>query len=349
LVVSILRRKRKNWFQSPSIWCKTPNAASQNNQSLLLVNTMESFSGVAQSESFTAILKQAQQFAVIPRPILIRGERGTGKELVARFIHVQSPRRKRPFIPINCAAFNDELISAEFYGHEKGAFTGASQMRTGKLEQADKGTLFMDEIGAMSTQFQDRILRVIEYQEFERIRGSQKIKVDVRIISATNADLEELMQEGLFRKDLYDRLTFAELKIPALRHRKEDIPHLIVHFVRQLQQEIPTLLQKTFDRKTVQAMMDYYWPGNVRELKNIVERVYLYGSEEMILPSHLPPEITGTEITGDSFHEKVEQYKKQLILETLDTVHNNQKEAAAALKMTYDQFRHYYKKYCQPK
>ncbi|MBT4364852.1 MAG: sigma 54-interacting transcriptional regulator [Desulfobacteraceae bacterium] len=309
---------------------------------------MYDFKGVAKSGSFLSILEQARQFAGIPRPVLVRGERGTGKELVARFIHDQSLRREKPFVVINCAAFTDELINAEIYGHEKGAFTGATETRTGKLEQADKGTLFMDEIGNMSPAFQDRILRVIEYQEFERIRGTKKIKVDVRIISATNADLDELITDNLFRRDLYDRLTFAELKIPPLRHRKDDIPHLIVHFVHELHMEMPNLMNKTFDRTTVEAMMDYYWPGNIRELKNIVERLYLYGSDDLILPSQLPAEITGIAITGESFNEKVEQYKRQLIFEALEKADNNQRDAAHELKMTYDQFRHYYKKYSQP-
>ena len=295
------------------------------------------------------ILDMARQFAKIPRPILIRGERGTGKELLAQYIHQESERKNNPFVTMNCAAFNDELLNAEIYGHEKGAFTGADQTKIGKLEQANGGTLFMDEIGNMSISFQDRILRVIEYQEFERVRGTQKIKVDVRVISATNADLEELMSENLFRRDLYDRLTFAELKLPPLRHRREDIPHLITHFVERLHEEIPNLISKTFTRDSVEALTDYYWPGNVRELKNIVERVYLYGSDEIIKPIDLPPEITGTAILGNSFQEKVEEFRKQLILNTLAECNNNQRQAAAELKMSYDQFRHYYKKYIEKK
>ena len=301
---------------------------------------------VARSGSFLKVLEDARRFAAFPRPVLIRGERGTGKELIARFIHDQSDRRDRPFVPINCAAYDDELVNAEIYGHEKGAFTGADRMRTGKFEQANGGTLFMDEIGNMSMPFQEKILRVVEYQEFERVRGSERVKVDVRIISATNASLEELMEENLFRRDLYDRLTFAEIRIPPLRHRKEDIPELIVHFVRRLHQEIPNLLEKTFRKDTVEAMREYYWPGNVRELKNIVERVYLYGPEQVITPSALPSEITGSTIGGNSFHEKVEDFKRQLIMAKLVECGNNQRTAAQELGMTYDQFRHYYKKYC---
>jgi DNA-binding NtrC family response regulator len=303
------------------------------------------FKGIVKSKSFLQVLEQAAAFAKIPRPVLIRGERGTGKELVAQFIHSQSDRNNKSFVSINCAAFNDELLNAEIYGHEKGAFTGAHQTRIGRLEQADGGTLFMDEIGNMSLPFQDKILRVIEYQEFERVRGTKKINVDVRIISATNANLEELMSENLFRRDLYDRLTFAELTIPPLRHRKDEIPHLIVHFVHNLHEEIPNLPQRTFEKVTVEAMMDYYWPGNIRELKNIVERVYVYGSSSIIKPTDLPQAISGTVVAGDSFHEQVENFKKQLIMNKLADCNNNQRESARQLKMTYDQFRHFYKKY----
>ena len=306
---------------------------------------MEGFSGVAVSRGLLAVLEEAEQFAAVPRPVLIRGERGTGKELLARFIHSKSPRSGGPFVAINCAAFNDELLNAEIYGHEKGAFTGAGERRFGRLAQADGGTLFMDEIASMSAAFQDRILRVIEYQEFERLRGTEKVKVDVRVVSATNADLEELMAEDLFRRDLYDRLTFAVLEVPPLRHRREDIPHLVVHFVEGLHGEIPNLRPRTFQKETVEAMMDYYWPGNVRELRNIVERLYLYSPGDVIAPGDLPPEITGTAELGGTFAEKVEAYQRQLIGEALAASGGNQRRAAAELGMTYDQFRHYYRRF----
>ena len=293
------------------------------------------------------VLARAKQYAAIPRPLLIRGERGTGKELMANFIHSASTRVDKPFVAINSAAFNDELLNSEIYGFEKGAFTGADKRKIGRLEQADGGTLFMDEIGNMSMSFQEKILRVMEYQKFERLGGHDSIQVDVRIISATNADLEEMMDENLFRRDLYDRLTFAEINIPPLRQRKEDIPHLIVHFVRKLHEEIPNIRQRTFRRETVQQMMEYYWPGNIRELKNVVERVYLYGEEEIIYADELPKNIGGSllEIVGDSFDEKVDAYKKTLLLDTFERCGKNQRKAAEKLKMTYDQFRHFYRKY----
>ena len=305
------------------------------------------FQGIANSLMMKQVLSQAKKFAAIPRPVLIRGERGTGKELMARFIHNSSPRVEKPFIAINCAAFNDQLLNSEIYGHEKGAFTGADSRKIGQLERADGGTLFMDEIGNMSVDFQEKILRVMEYQKFQRISGTEMIEVDVRIVSDTNADLEEMMDENLFRRDLYDRLTFAEIVLPPLRQRREDIPHLIVHFVRMLHQEIPNVQQRTFKRETVEQMMNHYWPGNVRELKNVVERVYLYGEDNIIYPSDLPKGVGGNdpEPVGDSFDEKVEAFKKKLILEAYTTFDRNQKKAAESLSMTYDQFRHFYRKY----
>ena len=191
----------------------------------------------------------------------------------------------------------------------------------------------------------------MEYQKFQRLSGSETIEVNVRIVSATNADLEEMMGENLFRRDLYDRLTFAEIHLPPLRQRKEDIPHLIVYFVRALHKEIPNIKQRTFKRETVEQMMDYYWPGNIRELKNVVERVYLYGEDDVIFPSALPHGIGGEsmeEIIGDSFDEKVETFKRKLVLEALEKNGGNQRRAAESLKMTYDQFRHFYKKYKKP-
>jgi psp operon transcriptional activator len=307
------------------------------------------FKGIARSKVMQELTAKAEQLAKIPRPLLIRGERGTGKELMADFIHKASPRSSSSFVAINCAAFNDELLNSEIYGHEKGAFTGADSRRAGRLEQAHGGTLFMDEIGNMSSNFQEKILRVVEYQKFERLGGTETIQADVRIVSATNADLEEMMSENLFRRDLYDRLSFAEINIPPLRKRKEDIPHLIVHFVRSLHQEIPNIVVRTFKRETVEQMMDYYWPGNIRELKNVVERTYLYGEDSLILPDSLPKEIGGSTfaITGDTFDEKVEQFKQKLVFEALSDAGNNQRKAAEVLGMTYDQFRHFYRKFRQ--
>ncbi len=306
---------------------------------------MTEFPGVALSRAFRRVLEQAEKVARFPRPVLIRGERGTGKELLARHIHALSRRADGPFVAVNCAAFTDTLLGSEFYGHERGAFTGAERRRIGRLEQADGGTLFLDEIGNMPQAFQEKILRVIEYPTFERVGGSESVEVDVRVISATNADLQELMADGLFRRDLYDRLSVAVLDVPPLRQRREDIPRLIVHFVRRLRREIANLPPRRFLQQTVEVMVDYYWPGNVRELRNIVERAYLYGSGDAVRPDDLPPEVAGRQIAGESFDEKVEEFRRQLIADALAESGGNQREAARSLHMTYDQFRYYYRKY----
>ena len=308
---------------------------------------MVKFQGVAHSAVMREILEQARSSASLPRPVLIRGERGTGKELLARYIHDCSPRNKGVFQAVNCAAFNDELLNAEIFGYEKGAFTGANEDRPGRLEQCDGGTLFLDEVGSMSSAFQDRILRVLEYQKFERMGGSKLREVDVRIISATNAPLEDMMSEGLFRRDLYDRLTFVELNLPPLRQHREDIPYLIVRFVQELQLEIPNLQERAFMRETVEAMMDYYWPGNIRELKNMVERLYVFTESDSISPDDLPDVITGTSDRDKSFTQRVELFKRRLIKETLEECGGNQRAAARNLQMSYDQFRHYYRKFIQ--
>jgi DNA-binding NtrC family response regulator len=301
--------------------------------------------GVGETSIFRAVVRQATKFASLSRPILIRGERGTGKELLARFIHRQSGRAEEPYIVVNCAAFQDELFVAAMFGHEKGAFTGAVEARPGKLELADGGTLFLDEVANMTRRAQEKLLRVIEYQKFERLGGTRSIEVDVRVIAATNAELEGYMESGTFLPDLYDRLSFAELTLPPLRKRREDIPALINHIVAQLHEEIPDLEAKTFTAGAIKDLQAYHWPGNIRQLKNVVERVYIFDEDRTIHSSELPIEITSLESHGGTFQEKVIAYEKTLLLNTLKDCLGNQRAAAKRLGMTYDQFRHYYKKY----
>jgi len=333
------------------------------------------YEGVAHGPAMRALLEDARRVARAPRPVLVRGERGSGKELLARYLHAESPRADGPFVAVNCAALSDSLLNAELYGHEKGAYTGADASRPGRLELANGGTLFLDEIGNMSRIFQEMILRALEYRTFERVRGRETLHVDFRVVSATNANLEELMAEGLFRRDLYDRLTFAELTVPPLRKRREDIPRLIVHFVRRLHEEIPNLPRRAFAEATVAAMIEHHWPGNVRELKNAVERAYLYGTGEEILPDELPPVIAGSRLSAfaahrpespglnkgfrepnagrrepeGSFHEQVEAFQRRILQEALDAENHSQRAAAARLGMTYDQFRHYYRRFARPR
>jgi DNA-binding NtrC family response regulator len=231
------------------------------------------------------------------------------------------------------------------FGHEKGAFTGASSSKQGKMEIANHGTLFLDEIANMARTAQEKLLRVIEYQKFERIGGIASIEVDVRIIAASNAPLEEMMKKGEFLPDLYDRLCFAELTLPPLRKRREDIPLLINHIVEDLHREIPDLEHKTFTPSAVKELQAYHWPGNTRQLKNIVERLYIFDEDGVIHASELPLEITAVERLGNTFHEKVMAYEKTLLTNALKDSHGNQRTAAQRLGMSYDQFRHYYKKY----
>jgi len=300
--------------------------------------------GVGSSPVFRAVVEEAARLAAVPRPILVRGERGTGKEYLARFIH-ECSGRAGAYVILNCAAFQEDLFVATMFGHEKGAFTGAHRSQPGKLELADGGTLFLDEVANMPLVVQEKLLRVIEYQRFERLGGNESISVDVRVIAATNADLEAMMDRGEFLRDLYDRLCFAELTLPPLRKRRADIPDLIVHLVEQLHREIPNLEHKEFTAAALGELAAYHWPGNIRELKNVVERVYISDRDGKIHAAELPAEITAVEPLRGGFDAQVAAFEKTLLLNALKDAGGNQREAARSLGMTYDQFRHYYKKH----
>lgn len=308
-------------------------------------NGDKNFAGIGSSPEFLSVVEQATKFASVPRPILIRGERGTGKEVLARYIHNQSQRCEFKFVAVNCAALHDELFLAEIFGHEKGAFTGATSSRAGKLELANGGTLFLDEIANMSRDAQEKLLRVVEYQQFERLGGTEEIDVDVRILAATNANLAEMIKSGEFLADLYDRIAFAELTLPPLRKRRADIPDIIAHFLKNLHREMPDMEKKEFTPAAIRALQAYHWPGNMRELKNVVERHYIWDADGVIHASELPLEITTVEPIGGTFQEQVRAFEKSLLLNTLKDVSGNQREAAKRLGMTYDQLRHYYKKF----
>ncbi len=308
-------------------------------------NNDEGIAGIGVSRSFLAVLEQAEQLARIPRPILIRGERGTGKELLARFIHACSPRSAKPYVIVNCGAFQEELLVSHLFGHERGAFTGATQRRIGIFEQAEGGIVFLDEIANLSLTAQARLHRVVEYKTFQRLGSTRPTQVDVQIIAATNADLEKRIKERRFMADLYDRLGFAALVLPPLRNRRDDIPLLIEHFIERLQQEVPDLGNAQFTEDAVGELKMYHWPGNIRELKNVVERLYVSDRDRVIHPNELPLEITVREAIGGTFHEKCRAFEKALLLRALRDSKGNQKDAARILGMTYDQFRHYFKKY----
>lgn len=242
--------------------------------------------------------------------ILLCGESGTGKELVAQAIHHNSQRRNKPFIKLNCAALPETLLESELFGYDKGAFTGAATVKPGRFELAEGGTLFLDEIGDTSLNMQAKLLRVLQEKEFERVGGRQTIKVNVRIVAATNKDLKQEVEEKRFREDLYYRLNVVPIFLPPLRERKEDIPVLVHHFMKELN----LLFQKDFSSVSPEAMsclMRYHWPGNIRELKNILEKAILLGEEKTLFVEHLPEEIRG-------FYKNLQHEEKEKELASLD-------------------------------
>lgn len=309
---------------------------------------------VGESAAFQKVVGEARRVATIPRPVLIRGERGTGKELVAAMIHYSSDRHDQPFVTVNCAAFHGNLLESEIFGHEKGAFTGADRRKVGRFELANGGTLFLDEIGNMAPDFQEKVLRVIEYQKFERVAGSETIEVNVRLVAATNADLESMMKEGTFRPDLYDRLSFKEIRLPPLRERVADIGPLVDHFREQLSEEVPWVADRSFTDGAKRALTRYDWPGNIRELKNVVERLLCAGDAPVIEEAEVRRELGGGEAVDSgseegpepqTFPERVARFELDLLSSALRTAGGNQRQAARDLGLTYDQFRHLYKKY----
>lgn len=301
---------------------------------------------VGTSPQIGAVIDRIGQLARIPRPILITGERGTGKELVARAIHSAADDSDRPFVAVNCAAFSDALLESELFGHERGAFTGADHVQHGKFEQANGGTLFLDEIGNMSLAFQQKILRVVEYEVFTRVGGRDEIQAQTRIVAATNSDLDAKMRRGEFLPDLYDRLTFEILAVPPLRERDGDVPFLAQYFLDEFMREIPALGGKRLSRSAVEALQRYDFPGNVRELKNIVERAAYRGTTNEITPEDigLPRIERDNDLPGGTFKEKIRALENRLVRESLAAANGNQAEAARRLGLTYHQFRYHFRK-----
>lgn len=240
---------------------------------------------LGQSNSFLEVLEQISQIASLSKPVLIIGERGTGKELVAARLHYLSKRWEQTYLKLNCAALNENLLETELFGYDSGAFTGASKRHEGRFERADKGTLFLDEIANTSGLIQEKLLRVVEYGEFERVGGSRTIKTDARLIAATNEDLPSLAASGQFRADLLDRLAFDVITLPPLRERQDDILMLAEHFAINMTRELEFELFSGFTEKAKRNLLSYHWPGNIRELKNVVERS-VYRSNNPHLPVH---------------------------------------------------------------
>lgn len=238
---------------------------------------------IGQSNSFVEVLEHVSRAAPLDKPVLIIGERGTGKELIAARLHYLSTRWQQPYIQMNCAALNENLLESELFGHESGAFTGASKKHEGRFERAHTGTLFLDELANTSSLVQEKLLRVIEYGEFERVGGNKPVRVDVRLIAATNEDLPSLVANNKFRADLLDRLAFDVITLPPLRERQEDILILAEHFAIQMARELELECFPGFTKQAMEQLSTYAWPGNVRELKNVVERS-LYRSNALAEP-----------------------------------------------------------------
>jgi DNA-binding NtrC family response regulator len=242
---------------------------------------------IGKSRPMTRLFQLLETVATTNSTILINGETGTGKEVVARAIHHNSPRKAHRFVALNCSAIPETLLEAELFGHVRGAFTGAVGNRQGRMEQAHKGTLFLDEVGTMSSALQMKLLRVLQEREFERVGDSHTVKVDVRIIAATNSDLRQMVEEGAFRGDLYYRLNVIPIQIPPLRDRKEDIPLLVQHFLDKFQNK-----QMTVSQEALRWLMSYHWPGNVRQLENAIERAVAFsGGRAQIDVTDMPPEL----------------------------------------------------------
>lgn len=327
---------------------------------------------IGESAAFLQMQEQISRLAPLAKPVLVIGERGTGKELVAARLHYLSRRWDQAFLKLNCAAFNENLLESQLFGHEPGAFTGATKQQKGYFERADNGTLFLDELANTSMSMQEKLLRVIEYGEIERLGGNRPLQVDVRLVAATNIDLPQLAAEGKFREDLLDRLAFAVITLPPLRERREDIPVLARHFAISMVKELGRDYFPGFSKTAASALLDYDWPGNIRELKNVVERcVYLcedpdqpvkeinfdpFASPWRPLPRRRVTVVDGGSSVGDGdadpgvlsslgFKQQVQDYEQRILKEALRQCQFNQRKAAKLLDLTYDQLRGYLRKY----
>jgi len=289
---------------------------------------------VGTSPRMSAQLEAAKKAASSNATVLLLGESGTGKELFARAIHNWSDRLDKPFVAINCVGLSKDLLESELFGHEKGSFTGAHQQKKGKMELANGGTVFLDEVGDISTELQTKLLRFLQEREFERIGGTQTVRVDVRIIAATSRDLDDAVKEGHFRKDLYYRLDVVPIILPSLRERKEDIPSLANYFTQRYSREA----KKSFTEISQEALahlQSYDWPGNVRELANVIERAIVLGTGPRITRNDLPPRIISEKPKPKSeelsYHEAIDAYRKELIEKALAQSEGSRVAAARAL------------------
>jgi two-component system NtrC family response regulator len=296
---------------------------------------------ISQSGEMEEVLNYAARVASSKATVLLRGESGTGKELIARAIHFASQRREEPFVVVNIAALSESIVESELFGHEKGAFTGATQQRIGRFEQANGGTLFIDEVGDIPVGIQVKLLRAIQFGEFERIGGNTAIKSDTRIVAATHRDLEEMIRDGTFREDLYYRLNVVTIQIPQLQQRKTDIPVLIDHFIQKYAKANKKSVEG-ITRETLDQLMKYNFPGNVRELENMIEHAVVMARESLISIKDLPAHVhTGLDTAilnpyhlEDGYESKIRFFEQEMIREALKQNNGNQSAAARHLGIT---------------
>ncbi len=315
---------------------------------------------IGESPAFLLALEAVSKVAPLEKPVLVVGERGTGKELIASRLHYLSSRWEGVFLKLNCAAISDSLIESELFGHEAGSFTGASRTHHGRFERADGGTLFLDELATTSGLVQEKLLRVIEYGEYERVGGKRTLRANVRVVAATNEDLPRLAAAGRFRLDLLDRLAFDVITLPPLRERREDIALLAEHFAINMASELERDFFPGFTDAAERALHGYHWPGNLRELKNVVERA-VYRTEagqrvdEIIIDPFQSPYRPAARENAQSANMRlpldlkrtVQTLEVDLINQAMAVAKYNQRKAAEQLGLTYHQFRGYLKKYEQ--
>ena len=292
---------------------------------------------VGTSNAMRTVYDRINRVAPSDATVLIRGESGTGKELVASAIHYASGRASKPFIKVHCAALPETLLESELFGHEKGSFTGAGSQRRGRFEQADAGTILLDEVGDFSPTVQVKLLRALQEREFERVGGDETLRVNVRVLAATNKNIEELLEQGKFREDLYYRLNVFGIYIPPLRERRSDIPLLADHFLEKYARHYRKDIRR-ISTPAIDLLMIYHWPGNVRELENCIEHAVVMSNENVIHAYHLPPTLqsaqsTGTGI-GGSLADRASQFEREMIIEALKDADGNCAQAAKSLSTT---------------
>jgi transcriptional regulator with PAS, ATPase and Fis domain len=296
---------------------------------------------VGLSDALVDVYRIVDRVADTTCTILITGESGTGKELVARAVHKSSPRSEAPFVAVNCGAIPEALLESELFGHARGAFTGAHQAKPGRIAMAQGGTLFLDEIGEMPMALQVKLLRILQSREYSPVGDNRVLKADVRIVAATNVNLENAVQAGTFREDLYYRLNVIHVAVPALRERPEDVPLLVHHFLARAKEKLGRTQVTSVSRAAAQLLAEYHWPGNVRELENTIERAVLLCNGDQIEPKDLPQRVLGLGAekrisprlpdTGLDLRNAVETFENQLIRQALERTKWNKKQAAGLL------------------